>query len=97
MKYSVRHSFEENCPDEENDQDDVGVEGGDPDDKGTLCYALDDALKVISHLNETNATIRLGYFGRSCQQILFQRQPLGYNLKRHFLRKNCCGYFSANY
>lgn len=77
MKYSVRHSFEENCPDEENDQDDVGVEGGDPDDKGTLCYALDDALKVISHLNETNATIRFGYFGRSCQQILFQSSLWG--------------------
>jgi hypothetical protein len=32
-------------PDEENDEHDVWIEGSDPDDKGTLSDALDDALK----------------------------------------------------
>ena len=32
-------------PDEENDEHDVRIEGSDPDDKGTLSDALDDALE----------------------------------------------------
>jgi hypothetical protein len=44
MDNSVRHSFEENSSDEEDDQDDVGKDGGDPDDERVFSNSLDDAL-----------------------------------------------------
>jgi hypothetical protein len=44
MDNSVRHSFKENSSDEEDDQDDVGKDGGDPDDERVFSNSLDDAL-----------------------------------------------------
>ena len=45
MQDSVCHSFEKNSSDEEDDEDDVWIDGGDPDDERVLGDALDDALK----------------------------------------------------
>jgi hypothetical protein len=44
MDNSVRHAFEENSSYEEDDQDDVGKDGGDPDDERVFSDPLDDAL-----------------------------------------------------
>ncbi len=43
MRDAIFHAFQGDSPEEEYDQDHVGIDGGHVDDLGVLCDALDDA------------------------------------------------------
>ncbi len=45
MQNSVGHSFQKDRSDEEDDKNNVGVDGRDPDDERVLGDPLDDALE----------------------------------------------------
>ena len=43
MNDSIFHARKSNCSEEEDNKDDVGIDGGDPDDFGILRYSLNHA------------------------------------------------------
>ena len=46
MQDSVSHSFQKDRSDEEDDENNVGIDGRDPNDKRVLRDTLNDALKL---------------------------------------------------